>query len=163
MQQIQEKLERRGKMIRIKTGPVKGLTAIELLVIISFVALVAAFAAPIKNAVSPKSDFKQAIEITEASIEQARRIARFYKADVLMRLETDEKQEQQFITLTIPKMQKDLVLSEVKEEFPLPTGIQVVSDGTIIRFDPNGEVQLPAHVLVFSDLAQGKSRRLVIK
>jgi len=88
--------------------PGKGLTAIELLIIISIVALVVAFAAPMMKAMSPKSEFEQAIEITEASVEQARWTARFYKAEVFLRLETDENREQHSITLSVPKMQKDL-------------------------------------------------------
>ena len=60
-------------------------------------------------------------------------------------------------------MQKDLVLNEVKERFPLPNGIQIVSDDTIIRFDPAGEVEMPAYILISSSQAEYKSRQLVVK
>ena len=150
-------------MIKTKIGPAKGLTAIELLIIISIVALVVAFAAPMIKTMSSKSEFEQAIEITEASVEQARWTARFYKTEVLLRLETGENQKQHSITLSVPQMQKDLVLNEVKEEFPLPIGIQLVSDDTIIRFDPAGQVELPAHILVSSNQAEYKSHQLVVR
>jgi len=143
--------------------PGKGLTAIELLIIISIVALVVAFAAPMMKAMSPKSEFEQAIEITEASVEQARWTARFYKAEVFLRLETDENREQHSITLSVPKMQKDLVLNEVKESFSLPIGIQIDSDNTIIHFDSTGEVELPAQILISSNQADYKSRLLVVE
>jgi prepilin-type N-terminal cleavage/methylation domain-containing protein len=150
-------------MIRTTLAPAKGLTAIELLIVISIVALLVAFAAPMIKTMSPKSEFEQAIEITEASVEQARWTARFYKAEVLLRLETDENQKQHAITLSVPKMRKDLVLNEVKERFPLPTGIQIVSEDTVIIFDPNGEVELPAHLLISSNQAGYKSHQLVVK
>ena len=150
-------------MIKSKIGRVKGLTAIELLIIISIVALLVTFAAPMIKTMSSKSEFEQAIEITEASVEQARWTARFYQTEVLLRLETGENQKQHSITISVPKMQKDLVLNEVKEEFPLPIGIQIVSDDKIIRFDPTGEVEMPAHILVSSNQAEYKSRQLVIR
>ena len=150
-------------MIKTKIGRAKGLTAIELLIIISIVALVVAFAAPMIKTMSSNSEFEQAIEITEASVEQARWTARFYQTEVLLRLETGENQKQHSITLSVPQMQKDLVLNEVKEEFPLPIGIQLVSDDTIIRFDPAGQVELPAHILVSSNQAEYKSRQLVVR
>ena len=60
-------------------------------------------------------------------------------------------------------MQQDLVLNEVKESFPLPNGIQIVIEDTIIRFDPAGEVETPAYILVSSSQAEYKSRRLVVR
>ena len=150
-------------MIKTKTASAKGLTAIELLIIISIVALVVTFAAPMIKTLSFKSEFEQAIEITEASVEQARWTARFYKTEVILQLETGENQKQHSIKLSVPQMQKDLVLNEVKEEFPLPIGIQLVSDDTIIRFDPAGQVELPAHILVSSNQAEHKSRQLVVR
>lgn len=150
-------------MARLTIAPSKGLTAIELLIIISIVALVVVFAAPMMSVVSSKSEIEQAIETTEASVKQARWTARFYKTDVLLRLETDEKQKQHFITLSVPKMQKDFVLNEVEERFPLPKGIQIVSDNEIVRFDPTGAVELPAHFLISSNQEEYKSRQLVIK
>ena len=53
-------------MIKTKIAPAKGLTAIELLIIISIVALIVAFAAPMIKTMSSKSEFEQAIEITES-------------------------------------------------------------------------------------------------
>jgi len=144
-------------------APWKGLTAIELLIIISIIALIVAFAAPMMKAMSSKSEFEQAIEITEASVEQARWTARFYHAEVLLSLETDENQEQHSITLSVPKMRKDLVLNEVKERFPLPVGIQIASDDTIIRFDPTGKVESPTQILISSNQAEYKSHQLVVK
>lgn len=150
-------------MIKSKITQMKGLTAIELLIIISIVALVVAFATPMIKTLSSKSEFEQAIEITEASVKHARWTARFYKTEVLLRLEADENQQQHAITLSVPKMQQDLVLNEVKERFPLPIGIQIVSDDTIIRFDPTGQVKLPAHILLSSNQAEYKSHQLVVR
>ena len=148
-------------MVRIITSAAKGLTAIELLIIVSVVGVLVIFTAPLLN--GSKSEFDQAIKITESTVEQARQTARFYKTDVLMRLETDEQKNRQSITLAIPRMNSQQVLNEVKEEFQLPDGIQVVSEDRVFHFDAHGEIAIPAQLLFVSDRMKDQSRQLVIR
>jgi Tfp pilus assembly protein FimT len=155
----------RGEIIMIRniTHPAKGLTAIELLITVGIVAVVVVFASPILSSMIWKSELDQAIEITESSVKQARETARFYAVDVMLQLQTDENREQQSITLSIPAMRKDAVLNEVKEEFVLPVGIQIISDERTVHFDSAGEVEWPAHVTIVSNQAKGKTREFVIE
>lgn len=148
-------------MVRIITSPVKGLTAIELLIIVSIVAVLVIFTAP--HLSGSKSEFDQAVKITESTVEQARQTARFYKTNVLIRLETGEYNNHQSITLSIPRMNSQSVLNEVKEEFLLPEGIQVVSKDRVIHFDEQGEITIPAQLLFVSDRMKDQSRQLVIR
>lgn len=148
-------------MVRIITSPEKGLTAIELLIIVSVVAVLVIFTAPLLS--GSKSEFDQAVKITESTVEQARQTARFYKTSVLIRLETDEQKNHQSITLSIPRMKSQSVLNEVTEEFQLPEGIQVISEDQVIHFDEQGEVAIPAQLLFVSDRLKDQSRQLVIR
>lgn len=148
-------------MVRILTSPEKGLTAIELLIIVSVVAVLVIFTAPLLS--GSKSEFDQAVKITESTVEQARQTARFYKTSVLIRLETDEQKNHQSITLSIPRMKSQSVLNEVTEEFQLPEGIQVISEDQVIHFDEQGEVAIPAQLLFVSDRLKDQSRQLVIR
>jgi Tfp pilus assembly protein FimT len=148
-------------MVRIITSPEKGLTAIELLIIVSVVAVLVIFTAPLLS--GSKSDFDQAVKITESTVEQARQTARFYKTSVLIRLETDEQKNHQSITLAIPRIKSQSVLNEVTEEFQLPEGIQVISEDQVIHFDERGEIAIPAQLLFVSDRLKDQSRQLVIR
>jgi Tfp pilus assembly protein FimT len=149
------------KMVRIITSPEKGLTAIELLIIVSVVAVLVIFTAPLLS--GSKSEFDQAVKITESTVEQARQTARFYKTNVLIRLETDEQKNHQSITLSIPRIKSQSVLNEVTEEFQLPEGIQVISEDQVIHFDERGEIAIPAQLLFVSDRLKDQSRQLVIR
>jgi prepilin-type N-terminal cleavage/methylation domain-containing protein len=145
----------------MRTEKEKGLTAIELLIAISILALIIIFTAPMITRSNP--EFEEAIKITESSVEQARKTARYYKTDVLMRLETDRQMNLQSITLSIPDMQKNNALNEVKEAFPLPAGVHVSSEAETIQFNHQGEVKNPANLLFESELVENASLQLVIR
>jgi ABC-type Na+ efflux pump permease subunit len=141
---------------------VRGITALELLIIAAVAAVLVAFAVPIVSYMMSKSDMEQAINITESSIQSARDAARFYNTDVLIHLEMDEEEKQQSIVLSIPALQKDPALNEVTEDFALPLGFQVYIDGEIIHFEPTGEVEFPAHVKIVSNSGENPDHQLVI-
>jgi hypothetical protein len=146
-----------------KIGPAKGASALELLIIAGAIAVLVAFASTIVDFAKPKSELEQAITITESSVQLARKTARLYKTDVIMRLVVKDHEKQQSIVLSFPKLQKDPVLNEVKEEFVLPPGIQIVIDGEIVHFEPDGEVELPGQILVLSNQAENISHQFVIE
>ena len=146
-----------------KIGPAKGASALELLIIVAAIAVLVAFASTILDYVKPKSELEQAITIIESSVEHARQTARFFKTDVLMSLGPEDKQLQQSIILSMPEMQKDPALNKVKKEFVLPPGIQIAGDDEVIHFESSGEVELPASVLIITNLAEHTSHQFVIK
>jgi Tfp pilus assembly protein FimT len=149
-------------MVPVITILQKGLTAIELLIIASVVAIVAVFATPmISNAVLP-SVFKEGIKMTESSVEQARQTARFYNTEVLMRVGDENAPDRQVITLVIPEMQKAKAMSEVTVKFILPAGVRVVSQEQVIHFKPNGEVEQPSETLTIFDQVHNESRKLAL-
>jgi Tfp pilus assembly protein FimT len=140
----------------------KGVTALELLMTAGVVAILVAFAAPLVSSLISKSELEQAIEITESSVKQARATARLYKTDVLMRLELDEQKKLQYIVISVPALQRDHSLNEVKDEINLPPGFQALIDGETIHFDPSGEVEMPVVVTVVSNQADIASHLMVI-
>lgn len=146
-----------------KIGPAKGASALELLIIAAAIAVLAAFASTVVDYAKPKSELEQAITITESSIEHARQTARFFNTDVLMSLGAEDKQSRQSIILSMPDMQKDPSLNEVKKEFVLPPGIQIAGNDEVIHFESNGEIESPASVLVITHLAEHTSHQFVIK
>ena len=150
-------------MGRLAAGPVKGFTAIELLIYASIGALIAAFAIPFVKHTIHQTELEQALKITEDSILQARRTARIYHTDVLMRIESEGDDSQDAIHLSIPEMQKNPTLNTVTEEFPLPEGVAIVSSDMVIRFDSAGEVEWPASLMIVSQKTGDLSEHLLIK
>jgi Tfp pilus assembly protein FimT len=149
-------------MVPIRTKSHKGLTAIELLIIASILAVIAVFATPIiSDAVLP-SDLKEGIEITESSVKQARQTARLYKMEVLMQVGEEDAQERQVLTLFIPGLQRTVALNQVEVKYILPVGIRVVSQEQVIHFKPDGEVDRPHETLTILDQVQNKSHQLAL-
>lgn len=141
----------------------KGLTAIELLIITSVIALVAVFAAPMMSSVFLKSDLDKAEEITEESIQKARIAARFYNSDVTLRISASGELARHGITITIPRAGKDQLLGEVKEEFSLPVTVRVMSGDMLINFDADGEVDFPTMVMMATTDENFERRQLVVE
>lgn len=150
-------------MGRLAAVPVKGFTAIELLIYASIGALIAAFAVPFVKQAIHQTELEQALKITEESIQQARRTARIYHTDVVMRIESEGGESQDAIHLSIPEMQKDSTLNMVTEEFPMPAGIDIVSSEMVIRFDSAGEVEWPASLMIVSQKTGDPSEHLLIQ
>lgn len=149
-------------MFRKKTNGEKGITAIELLIIASIVALVAVFATPMLSNAIFRSEFQEAVNITEASIDRARETAKFYKTDVVLQFGNGEEVQQNIIKLTIPELQKDETMNEVSEEFRLPAGTQLYSERPTVQFNAEGELESPAFTVVLYNLTKDKRQALRI-
>ena len=149
----------------MKTGmkfAVQGITAIEIIIITAVVAVLVAFASPLVSHFMSQPEMRQAIEITESSVEHARLKARLYKTDVVMYLAEYQAEKQQSIRLSFPQMQKDPALAELNQEFFLPVGIQLVSDEPLIRFDAEGKIGSPVRVYFIANQSDSRSRPMVI-
>ena len=144
-------------------SPSRGCTAIELLIVASILALVIAFSVPMVNSAKHQSKVEDALKITQDSVKQARRKARFYQTDVLLHIESGETERPNAIKLTLPKLRQDPALNDYGEEFSLPEGVDVISGDAVIRFDPNGIVDWPATVVLASDQSEDMSQLLLIE
>lgn len=141
----------------------KGLTAIELLIVTSIIAVIAVFAAPVLSSVFFESDLDKAEEITEESIKKARIAARFYNSDVTMRISASGELARHGITITIPRAGKDPLLGKVKEEFSLPVTVRVMSGDMLINFNSDGEVDFPTMVMMSTNEGNHERRQLVVE
>jgi type II secretory pathway pseudopilin PulG len=148
-------------MERTRKLAVQGITAIELLIIISVLAIVIVFAAPVVSSAFWSSDVDQAVKVTEKSVREARTLARLYKTDVIVRIESD-KEPQPLITVSIPSRHRDIDVGEVKEEFTLPGDVQVLGGDIMVQFNPEGEVDLPTLVTLASRMDLRDTHKLII-
>jgi hypothetical protein len=150
-------------MNNTRKATVTGLTAIELLLITSVIAVITVFATPIVSSVFFDSDLDKAEDITEESIKKARLAARLYNSDVTMRISASGELARHGITITIPRASKDQLLGDVKEEFSLPVTVKVVSGDMLINFNADGEVDFPTMVMLATNEGNFEQREFVVE
>jgi prepilin-type N-terminal cleavage/methylation domain-containing protein len=147
----------------IKTATTKGLTAIELLIVTSVIAVIAVFATPMMSSVFLETDLDKAVKITQDSIDKARISARLYNTSVFMTIGTIETSPGHAIKVLIPQKDKQQVLNDMEHIFPLPESVRVVSGDMLIQFDSNGQVDFPAMLLLASSDGELKRKEFLIK
>ena len=147
----------------IKNATMRGLTAIELLIYTSILALITVFAAPMMSSVLFESDLDKAEEITEESIQKARVSARLYGSDVTLRITASGEQSRHGITVSIPRAGQDTTLGVLTKEYALPVTVRVVSGDTLVMFNPDGGVNSPTTVMLASVDGASQRRNLVIE
>lgn len=148
-------------MERIAKHAVRGITAIELLIIISVLAIVIVFAAPVLSSTFWSSDVDQAVKVTEKSVREARALARLYQTDVYVRIESEQEPRPR-ITVSIPSRYQDIDVGEVREEIALPDDVRVLGGDVMVQFNPRGEVDLPALVTLASRMDLHDMQKLII-
>lgn len=146
-----------------KAAATKGLTAIELLIVTSVIAVIAVFAAPMMSSVFLETDLDKAVKITRDSIDKARVAARLYDTSVFMTIETVESSKGHAIKVLIPRKNSQQVLNDLEEIFPLPESVRVVSGDLLIQFDSDGQVDFPAMLLLASSDGELKRKEFLIK
>ena len=148
-------------MERTRHPLARGITAIELLIVISALAIVIVFAAPVVSSAFWTSEVDQAVKVTEKSVREARTLARLYKTDVIVRIDSDTD-PQPVITVSIPSRYQDIDVGEVREQFTLPGDVQVLGGDVMVQFNAEGEVDLPALVTLASRMDLRDTHKLII-
>jgi type II secretory pathway pseudopilin PulG len=149
-------------MERTRKSSARGITAIELLIIISVLAILVVFAAPVVSSAFWTSEVDEAVKVTEKSVREARALARLYQTNVVVRIESDEGRDP-LITVTVPSRHKDIDVGGVRDEVALPRDVQVLGGDVVVRFNPAGEVELPALVMLASSADTRGATKLIIE
>ena len=140
----------------------QGITAIELLIVVSVLAILVVFAAPVVSSAFWTSEVDEAVKVAEKSVREARTLARLYQTNVVVRIESDEGQRPS-ITVTVPSRHKDIDVGEVRDEVALPGDVEVLGGDVMVQFNPAGEVDLPAMVMLASRADQRQAQKLIIE
>jgi prepilin-type N-terminal cleavage/methylation domain-containing protein len=140
----------------------QGITAIELLIVISVLAILVVFAAPVVSSAFWTSEVDEAVKVAEKSVREARTLARLYQTNVVVRIESDKGQRPS-ITVTVPSRHKAIDVGEVRDEVALPGDVEVLGGDVMVQFNPAGEVDLPAMVMLASRADQRQAQKLIIE
>ena len=129
----------------------QGITLIEILVILGFLAIIASFAAPSISTATARADMRAASENLQYSIQSARNTARMTESKVTMNILEEEQGEQgQRVTFAVSEQGLKALGQAGLQDDRLPVDIKLVSDYSSFEFDGRGIVENPGVITLVS-------------
>jgi type II secretory pathway pseudopilin PulG len=129
----------------------RGITLIEILLILGFLVIITSFAAPLFSNASARAEMRVASENLQYSIRIARNTARMTESKVTMNiLEEGQGGQGQRITFSVSGPGRKAHGQPGLQEDRLPENIKLVSDYRSFEFDGRGIVQHPGVITLVS-------------
>ena len=129
----------------------RGITLIEILLILAMLAIIASFAVPTLSRATARADMLVATENLQYSIQIARNTARMTESAVTMNIgEVKEDGQGQRITFTVSESALRALGRPGLQENRLPADVKLVSDYPSFEFDGRGIAQQPGEILLIS-------------
>ena len=127
----------------------KGITLIEILLVLGLLAILVSFAVPSVSGAVSKAEMKSALENIQYSLQVARRTARVTETGVSMHISPVEQDTTQSITFSSPDKSGASNNLHI-QDFTLPPDIVLISDQDSFIFDERGLVEEPGRILLVS-------------
>lgn len=127
----------------------RGITLVEILLVISVLAIVMAFALPAADTAAARAELKAAVENLEYSVGTARNVARLTESSISLDIESSTVDEPQTISFSYPG-QKSAKRGPDIQSYRLPEGIELIADLDRFVFDQRGMVEQPGRILLVS-------------
>jgi Tfp pilus assembly protein FimT len=127
----------------------KGITLIEILLVLGLLAILMSFAVPSVSGAVSKAEMKSTLENIQYSLQVARRTARMTETEVSMHISPAEQETTQTITFSSPGKGGTSNHLQI-QDFTLPAEIVLISDHDAFRFDGRGLVEEPGRILLVS-------------
>lgn len=137
-------------MINSVPSKIRGVTAVEILIVLGMVAVIVTFFANTFTRTVNKGDLLVAAEGLSFSVQSARNMARTLETDVLMHLNVAPGASNHSIVFSYPNRNESLTGENLLQEFVLPADIRMMTDVSAIHFDARGLVETPANLLLTS-------------
>jgi type II secretory pathway pseudopilin PulG len=142
----------------------QGITLIEILVILGFLAIIASFAAPSISTATARADMRAASENLQYSIQSARNTARMTESKVTMNILEEEQGEQgQRVTFSVSAPGLKALGQAGLQDDRLPVDIKLVSDYSSYEFDGRGIVENPGVITLVSRTDESLFTSLEVK
>jgi len=145
------------------TTRVRGITAVEILIVLGMLAVIMTFFANSFTRATNKADLLVAVEGVNFSVQSARNVARELETEVLMHLDTAKKGENHSIKFSYPDRNEALGSGSLPQEFVLPADIKLVTDESVISFDERGLVEKPTSLLLISQSEQSVQESVLVR
>lgn len=138
-------------MKRISKNRCRGVTLIEILLILGLLLIIASFAAPSMSSATARADMRATSENLQYSIRTARNTARMTESKVIMHiLEEGPGGQSQHITFSVSGPDLTNTGQPGLQEDRLPVNIKLVSEYSSYEFDGRGMVQNPGVITLVS-------------
>ena len=127
----------------------RGITLVEILIVVGFLAILASFAVPSFGKSAAQAELKAALENVQYSVDTARNIARINGTSVSLDLETLEGGEASQLVFSSPDPGKSNLLGDLGA-YRLPEDIRLESEFDSYVFDDRGLVASPGTITLVS-------------
>lgn len=124
----------------------RGVTIVELLLVISVLAILISFAVPGIDRATARAEMKAATEHVQYSIDTARQLARMTESSVSLHADPAQGFATQRIRLSGPQLGESMGT----QEYHLPKTIRLMPDRTVFTFDEHGLVRNPGSLVLLS-------------
>ncbi len=146
---------------RIPVAYSKGVTLIEILLVLGLLVIVLSFAMPSVSGAASKAEMQATVENLQYSLESARKAARLTESVIEMNITSEESEVVRSITFSSPGRQAENGLQI--PAYSVPPGIALVSDHSSYRFDERGLVENPGRIVLVSRVDETTTSTINVK
>lgn len=137
----------------------RGITLVEILLVISLLMIVLSFAIPTMGSATAKAEMTAAVENVEYSIESARKMARLKETGVTVDFRSYPGEQTSVISISAVGKSADAGIPEYR----LPEDIELVATEESFVFDERGLVQNPGDIILVSRVDETVTTTVVVK
>lgn len=128
----------------------RGITIIEILLIISLAAILLSFAIPSVGSAAARADLRAATENLQFSIDAARNTARMTETSIVLEFETLADHTAQRVTFSSPTRSGKQFAADRLQEYLVPDSVLLSYAHDRFVFDEWGMVELPGEIQLVS-------------
>ena len=127
----------------------RGITLVEILIVVSVLAILASFAIPSFGKAAAKAELKAALENVQYSVDTARNIARMNGTSVSLDLDNADGEGAFQLVFSSPNPNKSRLLNDL-QAYRLPEDVRLESELNSYVFDDRGVVTTPGTITIVS-------------
>jgi prepilin-type N-terminal cleavage/methylation domain-containing protein len=127
----------------------RGVTLVEILIVVSVLAVLASFAIPSFGKATAQAELKAALENVQYSVDTARNIARMNGASVSLDIDRVDQSGTFQLVFSSPNPNKSNVLKDL-QAYRLPEDIRLESEFSSYVFDDRGLIAKPGTITIVS-------------
>jgi len=129
---------------------------IEILIVLSSLAVLVSFMAPVRNAVSADSGMDKAVAHVREVLDDARQSSRVFNREVVVHLQTGSEGPDA-LSYAVPSLNnRQRYQSGDNQGYVLPGSIRLTADRDVIRFEPEGRPDEPVMLVLVSSVDQDR-------
>ncbi|MBT8040284.1 MAG: prepilin-type N-terminal cleavage/methylation domain-containing protein [Xanthomonadales bacterium] len=137
----------------------KGVTLVEILLVIALLVIVLSFAIPSMGGATAKADMLAAVENVEYSITSARNSARMNEKDVALKISRQSGDASQVLKFIRSGSADGVGIPDYR----LPEDIELVADQASFEFDERGLVRNPGTITLVSRVDESVSETVEVR